>query len=36
MLSLAVTVPGMRPVPMGGVTATGVMATHVGTGCFER
>lgn len=28
MLSLAVTVPGSRAVPLGGVTATGVIATH--------
>lgn len=28
MLSLAITVPGLRPVPFGGVTATGVIATH--------
>lgn len=28
MLALAITVPGLRPVPFGGVTATGVIATH--------
>ncbi|GAB3934801.1 hypothetical protein GCM10027614_08460 [Micromonospora vulcania] len=28
MLSLAITAPGLRPVPLGGVTATGVLPTH--------
>ena len=28
MLSLELTVPGLRPVPLGGVTATGVLVTH--------
>ncbi|WP_406069414.1 GNAT family N-acetyltransferase [Micromonospora sp. NBC_01638] len=28
MVSLAITAPGLRPVPLGGVTATGVIATH--------
>ena len=28
MLSFEITVPGIRPVPMGGVTSTGVIATH--------
>ncbi len=36
MISFEVTVPGARQVPMGGVTATGVIATHRRRGLLKR
>jgi predicted acetyltransferase len=36
MISFEVTVPGSRPVPLGGVTSTGVAATHRRQGLLRR
>lgn len=36
MISFAITVPGLRQVPAGGVTATGVIATHRRRGLLRR
>ncbi|WP_369410064.1 GNAT family N-acetyltransferase [Kribbella steppae] len=36
MLSFEVTVPGDRSLPMGGVTGTGVIATHRRRGLLRR
>lgn len=36
MLSLELTVPGLRTVPMGGVTSTGVIATHRRRGLLRQ
>lgn len=36
MLSLGLTVPGLRTVPMGGVTSTGVIATHRRRGLLRQ
>jgi GNAT superfamily N-acetyltransferase len=36
MISFEITVPGDRPVPLGGVTSTGVIATHRRRGLLRR
>ena len=36
MISFEITVPGDRPVPLGGVTSTGVIATHRRQGLLRR
>lgn len=36
MLSLEITVPGLKTVPMGGVTSTGVLATHRRRGLLRQ
>jgi len=36
MLSLEITVPGLRTMPMGGVTSTGVLATHRRRGLLRQ